>query len=270
VTALDCGGGEALLAVLPDQTTMLFGACGGRAGLNHGGVERRRWDPGENVVSPYLWSRGLERIDVLVLADTRADHLAGFSALIENFRVGEFWHGGVSPTPGYDELSKTLRQGGVRIRQVKAGEVVVRGSSSVHILWPPTAATRSSKADPEDAVVARIADGESAVLVPGDISGEAEKQLVNSRTLLAGRVLRVAHQGAKSYSSPEFLARISPEVALVSGEGSGSRSLPNPETLARLRGVGARVFRPDIDGAVTVEMKASSLSVHTYGARERQ
>lgn len=46
-----------------------------------------------------------------------ADHVAGLSAIVENFRVGEFWHGEVSPTPAYDELTKTLRPRGVRIRQ---------------------------------------------------------------------------------------------------------------------------------------------------------
>jgi competence protein ComEC len=99
--------------------------------------------------------------------------------------------------------------------------------------------------------------------VPGDISRPVERQLVDSRAQLASRVLRVAHQGAKSYSSPEFLARVSPEAAVVTGEGS---SLPNAETLARLRAVGARILRPDIDGAVTVEMKGSVLMVHTFAA----
>jgi competence protein ComEC len=273
VTALDCGGGDALLVVLPDQTTMLFGACGGRGAPNRGAAEKRRWDPGENIVSPYLWWRGLERIDVLVLADARADHLAGFSALVENFRVGEFWHGEVPPTPAYDELTQSLRQRGVRVRRVTSGDVMARGSTSVQILWPPSASGSggaspwSRNTNPDDAVVVRIADGESTLLLPGDISSEAEQKLVNSRTLLAGRVLKVAHQGAKSFSSPEFLARVSPQVALVSGEGpprATSRSLPNPETLARLHAVGARVFRPDIDGTVTVEMKGASLSARTY------
>jgi competence protein ComEC len=267
VTALDCGGGDALLVVLPDQSTMLFGACGGRSPLNRGAAGRRRWDPGENVVSPYLWWRGLRSIDVLVLADAHGDHLAGLSAIVENFHVGEFWHGDAPPTPLYEELTQSLQRRGVRVRQVTAGEVAVRGSTRMQILWPPANPPWSRDANPEDAVVVRIVDGESTVLVPGDISSPVERQLVNSTAQLAGRVLRVAHQGAKSYSSPAFLARVSPQVAVLSGEGS---RLPNPETLARLREVGARVLRPDIDGTVTVEIKGSALTVHTYSAGQPQ
>jgi competence protein ComEC len=181
--------------------------------------------------------------------------------------VGEFWHGDAPPTPPYEELTQSLRRRGVRVRQVTAGEVAVRGSTRMQILWPPASPPWSSDANPEDAVVIRIVDGESTVLVPGDISSPVERQLVNSTAQLAGRVLRVTHQGAKNYSSPEFLARVSPQVAVLSGERS---RLPNPETLARLREVGARVFRPDIDGAVTVEMKGSWLSLHTYGTGQPQ
>jgi competence protein ComEC len=246
---------------------MLFGACGGRSRLNRGLAGTRRWDPGENILSPYLWWRGLRSIDVLVLADTHGDHLAGLGALVGNFRVGEFWQGEVPLTPPYEELTQKLRRRGVRIRQVVAGDVVVRGSTGVQILWPPATFPWSPDADPEDAVVIRIVDGDRTVLVPGDIGSLVEKRLVNSTPALAGRVLKVAHQGAKSYSSAEFLARVSPQVAVVTGEGS---SLPNPETLARLRQVGARVFRPDIDGAVTVEMKGSALTVRTYGAEQRR
>jgi competence protein ComEC len=263
VTALDCGGGEALLVVLPDQSTMLFGACGGRSRLNRGVAGTRRWDPGENIVSPYLWWRGLRSIDVLVLADAHGDHLAGLSTIAENFRVGEFWHGEVPPTPHYEELTQSLRRRGVRVRQVAAGDVAGRGSTGVQILWPLANSSRSRNAGPDDAVVVRIVDGEGTVLVPGDITSPVETQLVNSTAQLAGRVLKVAHQGARSYSSPEFLARVSPQVAVVTGEGS---NLPNPETLARLRDAGARVLRPEIEGAVTVEMKGSALTVSTYGA----
>ena len=262
VTALDCGGGDALLVVLPDQSTMLFGACGGRNRLNRGAAGRHRWDPGENIVSPYLWWRGLRSIDVLVLADTHGDHLAGLGTVAENFRVGEFWHADVPPILLYEELTQTLRRRGVHVRQVAAGDAVVRGSTQVQILWPAGNPSWSRDPNPDDAVVVRIVDGAGTVLVPGDISRPEERQLVNSTAQLAGRVLKVAHQGAKSYSSPEFLARVSPQIAIVTGEGV---TLPNPETLARLHQVGARVLRPDIDGAVTAEIKGSALRVRTYG-----
>ena len=57
LTALDCGQGDALFLVLPDGTTMLLDAGGSRTrGAREGGFQGRRWDSGEDIVSPYLWS----------------------------------------------------------------------------------------------------------------------------------------------------------------------------------------------------------------------
>jgi len=73
----------------------------------------------------------------------------------------------------------------------------------------------------------------------------------------------VARHGANSSSSPEFLARVNPRAALVSGGSNDFGKLPGPETLARLRDQGVRTFRPEVDGATTVEM-SDSLRVMTF------
>ena len=112
----------------------------------------------------------------------------------------------------------------------------------------------------------RISRGQGNVLLTGDISAKVEDELVGRAAPLESQVLKVAHHGSKFSSSPEFLVRVSPRVAIVSAEGEGLMNLPNPETLTRLRAAGAKIFRTDIDGAVTVEMKGSGLVVHSYRA----
>jgi beta-lactamase superfamily II metal-dependent hydrolase len=59
----------------------------------------------------------------------------------------------------------------------------------------------------------------------------------------------------------EFLARVNPRVAIVTGGAGGFGNLPSPETLERLHGRGIPVFRSDVDGATTVQMRDSS-SIH--------
>ena len=93
LTALDCGQGEALFLVLPGGTTLLLDAGGGRArGPGEGAFRGRRWDPGEDIVSPYLWSLGIKKIDVLAFTRARGDDIGGLSSILDNFRVDEFWH----------------------------------------------------------------------------------------------------------------------------------------------------------------------------------
>jgi competence protein ComEC len=174
LTALDCGGGDALFVVLPDRTTILMGAGGIRILNNRdGATHARRWDPGEDIVSPYLWSRGIEKINIVALADSREEHLAGIAAILRNFRIGEIWHGDNPATAGYLDLLGQAQRQGIAIREVAAGDRFVSGASTVQILSPPAGrgsgvTVRARTRD--DALVMRITAGASSITLPRELS----------------------------------------------------------------------------------------------------
>ncbi|HUI40412.1 MAG TPA: ComEC/Rec2 family competence protein, partial [Terriglobia bacterium] len=266
VTVLDCDGGDALFLVLPDGGTMLVDAGAGRGlGGREGAFQRSRWDPGEDIVSPYLWSRGVKSIDVLVVTDTRDDHLGGVAAVLRNFRVGELWRAandltgpmGTSYGQVYGEVSNEVYRQKIHVRELAAGDSVPLGQSSARVLWPPSARdgdynSAHARAAGDDSLALRISAGGVNLLLPGEVSGGVERKLVRSGVTLASDLLRVARHGAKTSTTDEFLSRVAPRIALIAAAGASARSSPNPETLDRLRTAGAQVFRTDLDGAVTV------------------
>jgi competence protein ComEC len=266
ITALDCGGGDALFVVLPDRTTLLVDACGSRmASANEGAFSGSRWDPGENIVSPYLWSRGVTTIDRVVLSHAHQDHLGGMGAIFRNFRVGEFWHAANPPTPPYLALLADADRLGIRDKQLTAGQRVDMGGATIEILWPPAERRVEERPSNNDSLVMRIsATGGSALLV-GDISDAVEQELARSKLLLRSKVLKVADHGARTSSSREFLARVSPSVALITAERGNPALLPSPETLARLEAAHARVYQTAVSGAVTVELRGTQLAVQAHG-----
>ncbi len=145
LTALDCSGGEALFAVFPDQTTLLAGACASqRSRARHsGGFRRRTWDPGENLVSPYLWSRGVRRIDVL-LEPTSGRALNGLESIVRNFRVKQFWYSSLPRNRSAASLLRALQEAGVRMRRVQSGDRFTRSCCSIEF---PREADPSALAD---------------------------------------------------------------------------------------------------------------------------
>ena len=76
-----------LFVVSPHGKTMLIDG-GGAFGGFPGGEEHNGIDPGEEAVSPFLWSRGFQKLDVLALTHAHQDHIGGLTAILENFRVG--------------------------------------------------------------------------------------------------------------------------------------------------------------------------------------
>jgi competence protein ComEC len=268
VTALDTGGGDALFIVLPDRTTMLIDGGGSRARQGREGAFRgRRWDPGEDIVSPYLWSRGLGRIDVVVLSTPQDDHLGGLTAVVRNFRVGEFWHGPNPLTPAYLDLLEELARHRVRLRQLVAGERIDAGGAAVEVLWPQAGRPLPTRPSSEDSLVLKVSSGEASVLLLGEIGQAVEEELEHGGSHLRCRVLKVARHGATTSSSAAFLKKVAPAVALVTSESASPINSPNPETLNRLRAVGARVLETDVEGAITVAMRGSDLVVGSYRNR---
>ncbi len=261
VTALDCGQGESLLVVLPDRTTMLVDGSGSRQrSASEGALQGRPWDPGEDIVSPYLWSRGIKKLDIVVLSVPHQDHLGGLHAVARNFRIGEFWHARNGSTQAYWEFLRAKR---VVERTLAAGDELARGAAAVQVLWPQRSSHPAASPSNDDSLVLRVSYAGGSVLLTGDITAKAERELLASGQRLDSLVLKVAHHGSNSSSSREFLARVNPRVALISDSSFYSGNLPLAETLARLRDQGVRVFRPDVDGATTVEM-GGSLQVMTF------
>jgi len=62
ITAIDVGQGDSLLLITPEGKTLLLDS-GGPAGPSHS-----EFDVGEDVVSPYLWSRGVQRLDAVAIS----------------------------------------------------------------------------------------------------------------------------------------------------------------------------------------------------------
>jgi len=263
VTVLDVGQGDSLFAAFPDGRTMLVD---GGSGSRRVGKLRLGVDIGEQVVSPYLWSRGLKRLDVVALTHAHQDHLGGLDAVLENFRVRELWVGHEVASPAYRALLERAQARGVRIVHWIRGETFTWDGVAGHVLWPDTSDEVQSPKN-NDSLVLRLEHGRVNLLLPGDIERTVEHGLVTAGAPFTADFLKVAHHGSKTSTSEELLSSTAPHLAAISVGETNPFGHPSAEVLERLHAAGVRVLRTDRDGAITVLSDGQTLRARCFAGQ---
>lgn len=266
VTILDVGQGDSLFVVSPRGKTLLIDGGGAFRGFP-GHEEHVRIDPGEEAVSPYLWSRGYQKLDVVALTHAHQDHLGGLLAVLENFRVGRLWIGRDVNSPALAKLEELARVRKIPIEHEVRGKTFAWDGVDGEFFWPDAPSTEAGPtAKNNDSLVLRLHYGNRTILLPGDAEKEAERAILaeHDGASLQADVLKVGHHGGKNSTMPDFLAAVRPQVAIISAGDENPYGHPSPELLARLEAAGVRVVRTDRDGAVRVRTDGERVEVTCF------
>jgi competence protein ComEC len=266
VSVLDVGQGDSLFIVSPGGKTMLIdggGAFGGFPGHEeHNGI-----DPGEEAVSPYLWSRGFKKIDVVALTHAHQDHLGGLTAALQNFSVGKLWIGREVSTAALARLETLAGAMKIPVEHQLRGKTFSWDGVRGEFLWPkigPEEVAPTAKND--DSLVLRLQFGSRTFLLPGDAEKQTEGQILaeNDAEKLHADVLKVGHHGSKNSTLPEFLEEVRPQFGIISAGEDNPYGHPSPELLERLEASGVRILRTDRDGAVHILTDGKALQISCY------
>lgn len=261
-TVLDVGQGDSIFVAFPDGRTMLIDG-GGAPGAHRVGGYQSGIDVGEQVVSPYLWSRGIKKLNVVLLSHAHHDHIDGLRAVLNNFRVGQLWVGRDENTRAYRDLLAEARAHHVKIVHKEQGDNFNWGGIRGQILWPADESEAPAAAN-DDSVVLRLGDGAIHFLLTGDIEKQVEATLAREREPLAADFLKVPHHGSETSSTEMFLDAVAPRVAVISVGKHNSYGLPNPQTVERYRAKKIQLLRTDREGAVTASTDGRTLAVRVF------
>lgn len=260
LTAVDVGQGDGLLVSFPQGQIMLVDGGGTPAfGRNR---RKAALDTGEDVISPYLWGRSVQRVDVVVSTHAHEDHTDGLPALIENFRPRELWTGANPESPVWSTLQAKACAYGVKIVSWRAGQRFAFGGTEIAILSPPAEYEPAEKPRNNDSLAFRIGYGAHRFLLTGDMEREMEARMVADGALGHIDVLKVAHHGSKTSSTSEFLDMTRPTFALISAGFENLFHHPHPVVLEHLEERHTRVLRTDQMGIISVRSDGRRLWVN--------
>jgi competence protein ComEC len=268
LTTLDVGQGDSLFVVSPHGRTLLIDG-GGAFGGFPGHEQHNGTDPGEDAVSPYLWSRGFQNLDVVALTHAHQDHIGGLTAILENFHVGTLWIGREVESAALTNLEELARERRIPIAHEIHGKVFLWDGVEMDVLWPEIGSAEvGPSAKNNDSMVLRLKYGDRMMMLPGDAEKQAEDSILsdNGEAALRADVLKVGHHGSKNSTTPEFLAEVHPSMAVISAGEDNPYGHPNRELLDRLEKAGVRILRTDRDGAVHVLTDGKGLQISCFVA----
>lgn len=222
---LDVGQGLAVVLRAGEHTVLFDTGPAFRSGSSTADI----------VVIPFLRSRGIARLDTLIVSHADQDHAGGVAAIANQFAIGSTLVGETLPGSDLQQVpcstASSWIAGGVRFR----------------FLHPaPDAAWDGNNAS----CVLEVTTGNHKILLTGDIETPVEATLLEKSLTGPVNTVIVPHHGSRTSSSPDFVDRLRPQLAIVSA-GFGNRwGFPKADVVRRWEHAGARLLETATSGAI--------------------
>jgi len=211
-----------------------------------------------------FWDRTIE---LVILTHPHADHISGLLEVLQRYKVEQVLYPDLDyESPLYEEWLGLIREGDIKSTLAQAGQEIDLGDGAViKMLNPQTPPLTGTESDIDNnSMVLRLSLGRASFLLTADIEEEAEFELIKQRASLASTVLKVAHHGSNTSTTPEFLAVVDPRIIVIS-VGENRYGHPSNEVVGRLeQKLGSEnIFRTDKQGTIEFTSDGQRLWVRT-------
>ena len=240
---LDVGQGTSVLLASPSGKQILIDGGPGLPALERLGAHL-----------PFLD----RTIDLVVLTHPESDHVTALAEVLRRYKVERVLLTGVRHELGrYDALLHEIETRGTRVLFPDPGRDIAIGDGLVlDVVWPRGSPPGGTVRGVNDtSIVLRALWKEHAILLPGDIEGDAERAILATGADIRADVLLVPHHGSETSSTDAFIRAVRPALAIVSAGRDNPHGHPHPRVLERYAALGIPVRSTAEDGTVTVVFK---------------
>ena len=251
-TEVEAGQGMELHFIDVGQADCTLALCDGQSLLVDGG---NREDVG--LICDYLQDLGLEQLDYVVCTHAHEDHAGGLSGVLAAYPAA-------TALVPYTEADNRWFEDFMAVAQEQGTEIIVPepgaeyslGQAELEILGP----LLEYESVNDTSIVLRLVYGDTAFLLTGDATAQAETDLLEAGAELSADVLKVGHHGSNGSTGYRFLREVMPVYAVISCGADNSYGHPGEKTLSRLEDEEAQIYRTDLLGSIICRSDGSSVS----------
>ena len=211
----------------------------------------------EDLIINYLESQGVKKLDV-VGTHPHEDHIGSLDTVIKEFDIGNVYMPKAEHTSQtFEDVLTAIADKGLQINTPIPGEEFDFNDMPVEIFAPIYDYEELNN----DSIVLRLTCGEIRFLFTGDAEAESESDMLEAGYNLDSDILKVGHHGSDTSTTPEFLAAVSPDIAIISVGADNSYGHPDSTTIDKLNQSNNETYRTDINGTVIISTNGDDVEV---------
>lgn len=210
---------------------------------------------GQDVVK-FIKEKGISKLNYLIGTHPHADHIGGLDDVINSdLEIENVYMPKIQTnTKTFEDVLDALKNKNLKVTAPKKGDAFTIGDANCEVMT-------DSILDKENlnlcSIVIKLQFGEKSFLFMGDAETENEKTISWPKV----DVLKVGHHGSNSSSSQNFLNQVKPEYAIIMAGKDNTYGLPKQKILDRLNKIGAKLYRTDELGTITIISDGKTIEV---------
>lgn len=257
INIVNVGQGDAAILSVPYHEKILIDGGGNN--------EYSSFNAGEYIFVPYLEHKGINEIDIAIVSHYHSDHANGIISAFKNTKIKQLIMPDCMPDNKIRQtLEKLAKDSGTEIIYPTLQKPITLKSGLTITFMSPDKSALNSKDENDTSIVTDISYGGFKMLFTGDITSEIEHQLIKNNLLSDYDVIKLAHHGASSSTSDDFLTAVTPEYAVISVGEDNDFAHPASDVLNRLALHNVRILRTDKLGDITLTADKNGLKRITY------
>lgn len=259
VTFIDVGQGDAIYIKTPEGRHIMIDS-GGLPDYYSGD-----FDIGRDVILPFLKYKGVKKLDIMIMSHIHDDHIKGMIPVLDEIRVDYFIQAPQKVlSKNYNELLKKITKLNIPVITLKKGDYFkIDDDLFFYVFHPDDIEHKGPGDENNNSLVLKMIYRNISFLFTGDIEKEAEGKILQLGYSLDSTVLKVPHHGSITSSTPSFIKEVNPKYAIISVGRNNAFGHPHEGVIERLEHTGARVYRTDLDGGITIRTDGEGIVVKT-------
>ncbi len=209
----------------------------------------------ETKLKNSLADLGIFTLDAVIVTHSDDDHMGVLGDMRGWIQVNSVFAANDALTCVCNKCDE-LRSSASELKGLKIGDIIKIGAFEARVVWPYNYRDEGGNGDSVCLKLSRDTnrDGESEItmLLTGDAESDEISSIIENGSIGDIDILKVGHHGSKVSLSDKILDTLRPEVSLISCGKNNRYGHPKQETLDFLHKYGAKIYRTDEDGRITI------------------